>query len=169
MRTLRDFKRVQLWVLLVTACAWGSASAVGVHLIYNKTSSLPRGLYWVLEGRTPRRGDLIAFAVPARVRPLVIQRRYLPAGAYLLKPVVASEGDHVCTTSALVLVNGRVLGSLVDHDARGRPLPVYSICDVLRTNELYVASSKKNSFDSRAFGPVRVDWVRGVAVPLWTE
>ena len=93
------------------------ACLVGAHLLWNWTASLPLGLYWLspsgAEGVAA--GTLVAFPVPASVRALVRERRYLPPGALLVKPVVATRADRVCTDGGTLTVNGAPLGAMQDR------------------------------------------------------
>src|SRR5689334_18334842 len=84
-------------VVAIATAAAGLAAEVGSHLIWNRTESLPRGLYWLHRGRQPRApGELVAFPIPGSVRALVHERGYLPEDALIVKPVVAGPGDRVC-------------------------------------------------------------------------
>jgi conjugative transfer signal peptidase TraF len=158
---------------LATACACALACIVGSHLLWNWTPSLPLGLYWVSavssgdSGRV-KVGALVAFPVPAHVRALVLERRYLPPGALLVKPVVATAADRVCTEGGELTVNGAPLGAVATEDTRGRPLPHDERCGRLPEGEVFVASHFATSFDSRTFGPVPLTDIRGTVTPLWT-
>lgn len=168
MKRIRDVNRAVLRVLAATAVACGMSSFVGSQLVYNWTESVPRGLYWLTRSSDVDRGALVAAAVPASVQRLVRERQYLPSGAMLLKPMAAAEGDHVCTTTGVVVVNGKPIGKVLSQDSMGRPLPRADICKVLGKGEIYLASSHPQSFDSRVFGPVRQGDLRGEATALWT-
>jgi type IV secretory pathway protease TraF len=113
-------------------------------------------------------GILVAFAVPDGVRELVHERRYLPLGAMLVKPVVATAGDRVCTDGGMLAVNGRSLGTILTEDTAGRPLPQVPLCGPVPEGWVYVASHYAKSFDSRTFGPIRVADLRATVSPLWT-
>jgi conjugative transfer signal peptidase TraF len=150
--------------IVSTAIACGLAS----HLVWNHTASLPLGLYWVTHDPSCGPGDLVLFPVPASVRELVRERRYLPAGDQLLKPVVAVAGDRVCIRDGVAFVNDAPIGAVLQADFAGRPLPVDTLCGPVPPGHIYVASHHPRSFDSRAFGLVDADAVRGKAVPVWT-
>ena len=153
---------------LATACASALACLAGSHLLWNWTPSLPRGLYWVSLGDEAAVGDLVAFPVPASVRTLVRERRYLPPGALLVKPIVAGASDDVCTDGEMLTVNGAPLGAIATADTRGRPLPHDTRCGPLPGGLVFVASHLATSFDSRTFGPVPLSELRGTVTPLWT-
>ncbi|MGD0679046.1 MAG: S26 family signal peptidase [Polyangiaceae bacterium] len=169
--SVRDLARLLLRLLGATAFASACACLLASHLIWNWTPSLPLGLYWLSRGPqapTALSGALIAFPVPADVRDLVRERRYLPPGALLVKRVVATPGDRVCTGGGTLTVNGQSLGAIRTEDTAGRPLPHDEGCGPLPEGSVYVASHYAKSFDSRTFGPVRTSDIRGTVTPLWT-
>ena len=171
--TVRRIERSLLGALAATALASALACLAGAHLLWNWTPSLPLGLYWVsavssgAAGRL-KVGALVAFPVPAHVRALVLERRYLPPGALLVKPVVATSADRVCTEGGELTVNGAPLGAVATEDARGRPLPHDERCGPVPKGSVFVASHFPTSFDSRTFGPVPLTDIRGTVTPLWT-
>ena len=169
--TPHDLSHWLLRLFAGTALASAIACWVGSHLIWNATPSLPLGLYWLsrIAPATPTSsGALVAFAVPDAVRDLVRERRYLPAGALLVKRVVATPGDRVCTAGSTFAVNGQPLGAILSEDTAGRPLPHYEGCGPVPEGWLFVASHHPKSFDSRTFGPLPARAIRGTVTPLWT-
>ena len=168
--TAARIERSLLGAAAATALASALACLAGAHLLWNWTPSLPLGLYWVSPGGSGRVnvGALVAFPVPGRVRALVLERRYLPPGALLVKPVVATAPDRVCTEGGTLTVNGAPLGAIATEDTRGRPLPRDERCGPLPEGEVFVASHFATSFDSRTFGPVSLCDIRGTVTPLWT-
>jgi conjugative transfer signal peptidase TraF len=168
--TVRRIERSLFGSAAATVLVSALACLAGAHLLWNWTPSLPLGLYWV----SPRGlggvkvGALVAFPVPAHVRALVLERRYLPPGALLVKPVVATAADRVCTEGGELTVNGAPLGAVATEDTRGRPLPHDERCGRLPEGEVFVASHFATSFDSRTFGPVPLSDIRGTVTPLWT-
>jgi conjugative transfer signal peptidase TraF len=143
--------------------------ALSGHLLVNFTPSIPRGLYWIHIGETPRRGALVAVPIPESVRDLVYDRHYVPRSIQLLaKPVAAVGDDQVCLRDHQLFVNGALAGNVLDVDREGHPLPQHPLCARLPESSLFLATRHDDSFDSRYFGPVPVDAVRGTLTPLWT-
>lgn len=137
-------------------------SVLSGRLIVNFTASIPRGVYWISPDVRPQRGDLVVFPIPASVRDLLYERRYVPKSIGLLaKPVTAIEGDHVCVRDQQLLVNGHVAGRVLGVDRDGKPMPRYGGCSGLSTGEIFVSTQYDNSFDSRHFGPIPLSVVRG--------
>jgi type IV secretory pathway protease TraF len=110
--TVRQIERSLLGAAAATALVSALACLAGAHLLWNWTPSLPLGLYWVSGCGRVKLGALVAFPVPAHVRALVLERRYLPPGALLVKPVVATATDRVCTEGGTLTVNGTPLGAI---------------------------------------------------------
>ena len=90
-----------------------------------------------------------------------------PDGAWpLLKPVAAIPGDVVLIDSAGVTINGKLLPN---SQRQTRPGLAAIAPGTYRVGEgeLWVVSSlHPNSFDSRYFGPISVDAIRGGAIPV---
>lgn len=149
--------------LRLTALGLAVAAALAVFLAlacrcftYNTTSSVPRGLYRLRPGRPPHRGDIVAFAIPASIAPLLADRHYLPLSFRLLKRLVAVPGDTVCLDGERFAANGLVLSDIARVDVLGRPLPPpYRFCGVVPAGVGFVATPAPTSLDSRFFGPVR--------------
>lgn len=137
-------------------------------LIYNATDSLPHGLYFVVRKALYRRGELVVFPIPASVSELVRQRRWLPDGAFLIKPIAGKSGDRFDTKNGRCFVNGKAFGSVETVDRTGRKLPVYSVSRMLETDEVAVLNPACCSFDSRYFGTIRERDIIGAARPIWT-
>ena len=155
---------------LLTVCAvtTGLACAVASHLIWNRTPSLPLGVYMRTPSGCVGEGALVALRIPPAVRTLIHERRYLPDGSLLIKPVAAVPGDYVCTRAGIRFINGEPFGSVLSRDSEGRDLPVYRACGVLPAGQVFLASHHPRSFDSRNFGPVDVHALQGTVIPLWT-
>jgi conjugative transfer signal peptidase TraF len=167
MMSIHQLSRLYLKLIVASALSAGCACEVGAHLVLNRTDSLPRGLYWLTFTRDVHREDVLAFPVPENVRALVHERHYLPDGALLLKPAVAVGGDPICTHAGELRVNGQRYGVMREKDVEGRPLPSVSTCGPVADGYVFVASTHPRSFDSRAFGAVPLDSVRGIARALW--
>jgi conjugative transfer signal peptidase TraF len=155
-------------VLALCVITTSLACIVAAHLVWNRTPSLPLGVYVRTPGVRVGEGVLVALPVPAAVRTLVHDRRYLPDGSLLIKPVAAVPGDYVCTRTGILFINGEPFGSMLRRDSEGRDLPVYRGCGALPAGQVFLASHQPQSFDSRSFGPVDVGSLQGTVIPLWT-
>lgn len=160
--------RVIVGLLAVCTVTTALACVVASQLIWNRTPSLPLGVYLRSPGVRVSEGTLVALHVPPAVRPLVRARRYLPDGSLLIKPVAAVAGDHVCARRGILFINGAPFGAILARDSEGRELPAYGGCGVLPEGQVFLASHHPRSFDSRSFGPVDVRTLQGTVTPLWT-
>ena len=139
-------------------------------IVYNHTNSISRGFYRLSYDRTSalKRGELIVFDVPKPFRKMVIERHWLNENDTLTKPVAATDGDHVCTDNRSVRVKAASYGEVKSHDSKGRQLPWYHQCSSVKKDDIFVFINHSNSFDSRYYGPIKVDAIKAKAVPLWT-
>jgi conjugative transfer signal peptidase TraF len=156
------------WGLFALAVATIAATlAIGrPWLLSNTTPSEPPGLYlgtW----QPPKVGRIVAFHAPAAAFPYADTHMGYLRRVPLLKAVAAGPGDHVCTTSGRLVINGEDRAPIARVDGAGRALPRWSGCRVLGNDEFFVFSDRvRNSFDSRYYGPVPRAALLGVYVPL---
>lgn len=139
------------------------------RIVYNASDSVPRGWYAIDVDAVPHIGSLVLAHLPANVAALAAQRNYLPLRVPLLKPVAATASQRVCLRDRRLSIDGEIVAVALSADRRGRSLRAWSQCRRLRDGELFLLSTTNPaSFDSRYFGPIKVDDVLGVARPLWT-
>jgi conjugative transfer signal peptidase TraF len=139
------------------------------RLVWNATASAPIGLY-ALSHHDPHQGDLVLAQPPIAIAALAAARGYLPLHVPLVKRIAAGPGDWVCTRGDAVLVGRHIIALRVAYDPKGRALPYWEGCGVLRPGELFLLMPQApHSFDSRYFGPVSTASVIGVLRPLWTR
>lgn len=144
---------------------------IGPALIRNDTASEPRGFYWLEQHSSSnyKRGQLVAFPVPATFRSLVYGRHWLREGTPLMKQIGALEGDLVCIDHVQARVNGRLIGKIFEVDSQGRPLPELRGCfPILPGYFLPISTYIDNSFDGRYMGPQPLTSVIGELHPIWT-
>jgi type IV secretory pathway protease TraF len=136
-------------------------------VVWNVSPSVPIGLY-LISRHPPVQGQLVAIRLPHTIASLADERGYLPGHALLLKPTAAVGRGRICRWRHLVFVNGILRAHSVDLDGRGWRLPVWTGCVRLTTNEIVVLGRRRDSFDSRYFGPISVGAMLGRAIPIWT-
>ena len=79
-------------------------------------------------------------------------------------------GQTVCRTGRTITVDGIAMGEALDHDRRGRALPVWQGCRVIAAGEVFLMNwQSEDSFDGRYFGPLPASTIVGRADPLWTR
>lgn len=150
-------------VLLVAVSALGTSAP---RLVWNASTSVPTGLYGVVQG-SPRIGDVALAALPSAIALLAARRGYLPQRVFLLKPVIAIAGDRVCRLGAHIFVRGEFAALARLSDEAGQPLPVWSGCHLLVAGEVFLLADHPDSFDSRYFGPLDHQHIKGRAFLIW--
>ena len=150
--------------------ALGAIAGVRINIASN---SLPPGFYRIVP---PGRGSDLLICPTGIAESVSIGRGYRPKGAGcgdgyapLLKPISARYA--VTVSSAGIGINGRLLSNSKQYakDALGRPLPQVpaGTYPVLPGTVWVISSYNRFSFDSRYFGPIRIDERVRYANPLW--
>lgn len=140
-----------------------------LRLVWNVSASVPVGLYRIVPEPAQRRGELVALRPSPTLARYMASRRYVEAGALLVKPIAAVAGQEVCRSGETVAIDDVTVATARIADRTGRPLPVWTGCHRLRAGTVFLlAPSVPASFDGRYFGPVATNSIVGRAVPLWT-
>ena len=130
--------------------------------LINESPSLPRGLYLRDWGAIPQRGSVVALERPEKAKPH-LSAWGMPASVLLVKRVAAAEGDLVCAADGLLHTPGRTV-TVRDRNGAGLPLPRWSGCRRLGPGEVFLLGDTATSFDSRYFGPLRIEELAGVYI-----
>lgn len=140
-----------------------------LRLVWNVSASVPVGLYRIVPYAAPHRGELVALRPSPALARYMAARRYVEAGALLVKPVAAVSGQRVCRKDLTVTIDGVTVATALVADSKGRSLPTWTGCRRLRSGTVFLlAPAVPASFDGRYFGPAAASSVIGHAVPLWT-
>jgi conjugative transfer signal peptidase TraF len=142
----------------------------------NTTKSIPVGLYWMTDAPVGK-GEYVIFCPPqSALFDEATVREYIPTGfcpgdyGFMMKRVLAAEGDRVVATAEGLSINGTLLpeSAPLKTDKAGRKMPPHSFSDyTLGKSELLLMSDVSGtSFDGRYFGPVNLSQVRGVIRPV---
>lgn len=138
-------------------------------LVWNASASVPIGLFLVRASNPPSLGDLFAVRLPEDLSSLVVERGYVGADTLLLKRVAAISGMTVCRDGLDITLDGRVVAEAASADQQGRPLPRWTGCVTLGSDEVFLlVAGVADSLDGRYFGPLSADTILGRAIPLWT-
>lgn len=121
-------------------------------LIWNRTESIPLGLYWVQNAATIQKGELIVFRFQDR---------------WLLKEVVGVYGDLFCVSQeGDFQVNEDWIGKAKKKDTLGNPQLRVLGCQKVLQEEWVVRGYGERSFDSRYFGTVQREQILGKAIRI---
>ncbi|MCL2024610.1 MAG: signal peptidase I [Coriobacteriia bacterium] len=108
-----------------------------------------------LTGREPQHNDIVVFDDPTNEFPQLIKR------------VIAVAGDTVDLREGMVYLNGELLDEPYVHDKPTYPLNGVELPFTVPADAVFVlGDNRTNSADSRYFGPIPTDEVRGRA--FWT-
>ena len=170
---MRCAHRIRSPLLVVCLALFAMAFALfgdpSHKVIYNGSSSVPRGWYGSRPARTFSVGMLVLVRLPQEAQQMAERRHYLPADVPVLKHIAALPGTKVCEHRGLVTINGELVAHAQDRDPFGRVLIPWSGCRPLARTELYLLNAlSRASFDSRYFGPLDRSQVIGAAFPIWT-
>jgi len=170
----RQRRRRRLGVAALIACAavptlLSAAWKLPMLLVWNASASAPVGLYRVQSDKAPKPGDMVIAWPPGPAREIGAARRYLPANVPLVKRVAAASGDRVCASGEAITINGARVAVRQRSDAAGRPMPWWSGCRLLGSDQYLLLMDSPRSFDGRYFGPTDGSGVVGRAVLLWAK
>jgi conjugative transfer signal peptidase TraF len=153
----------------ILAAALGDWIQPAYRLLYNPTTSAPRGWYVIVPPRDLAVGAFALARLPPAAASLADERRYLPRSVPLVKHIAAMGGQSVCEKSGVVRIDRVLVARALTRDSAGRVLEPWSGCRRLAEDELFLLSPGNTaSFDSRYFGPVRRSALLGKAIPLRT-
>jgi len=123
------------------------------RLVWNASSSAPRGLYFVTPGGMVHRGDYVIAVMEPQWRWLASERGYLPERVPLVKRVAATRGQTVCAAANRVTIDGRQVAERLAVDSRHRPMPWWNGCRILGPGQVFLLMPHHpHSFDGRYFG-----------------
>jgi len=161
---------------ILTAMIGGAAAIIAPIVleitplyIWNASESVPLGLYRLQPSYNLFVTELVAVQPPEPLATFLDLNGYLPAGAPMLKRVLAIPGQTVCRSGLTLSVDGIVMGEARDRDGRGRPLPKWQGCRVVGEGELFAMNwQSADSLDGRYFGLLPASAVIGRVLPVWT-
>lgn len=149
-----------------TSLAAAATQEFAPKFVWNASASAPIGLYLVSQG-TIDIGDYVLVSSNRRVETFIAERRYLPPNTPLLKRVAALAGHEVCRNHEAIFIDSVRVADALALDSRGRILPTWQGCFVLRRDEVFLLNDELRSLDGRYFGATNVQSVIGKAKPLW--
>ena len=168
-RTHPDHHHALLGAAAVAAVISSLITRPPYLLVWNSSSSVPPGLYWIEHSGKIRRGEFVLAWLAHPQREIADERRYLPANVPIIKQVAGVAGDRACGTGTMLRIGRSVAVRRLRADPAGRGLPWWNGCRKLSADEVMLLGWSKLSFDGRYFGPIRLEDIEGRAVPVWTR
>ncbi len=152
------------------AVAFTAITPATPALVWNASASVPVGLYRVQPIARLKVTDLVVVRPPEELARFLAGNGYLPRSVPLLKRIAALSGQRVCRTGLEITVDDVPFGEALEHDRRGRPLPVWQGCQVLGQDQVFLLNpDRPDSLDGRYFGLLPLASIVGRARPLWTD
>lgn len=165
------FRRAFILVTCLAAILGATVTvgaSFGFAVAKNKTASMPIGNYIYRATSTVHRGDFVMGCLAPKELRIVRERHYFEPGEcdgfeLVLKIVAGVPGDKVYADPNRVCVNGRELDASgrVTRDRQGRSLSAIATGSRrLGSDEYWLETPFKGSWDSRYFGAVRRSQIR---------
>jgi conjugative transfer signal peptidase TraF len=174
----------RVFFLLLIFCFLVAQGIKAMGFRINDTSSMPRGIYHFNTASPTDKIEngstvLIAQDTTNAVYMMGVHRGYDPFGVDLIKEVIGVEGDRVTVKNHVVTVcqrnplsqnKGRECYKLpcLQRDNKGLPLNCTAFEGIIPEGKVFVYGKSSNlSFDSRYFGLVDKQYIKGVGSLLW--
>lgn len=165
-----DLKWAMATFIASSAIAVSTWVDAPTKLIWNASASTPIGFYSVEPAGRLEVTDLVAVDAPEPIASFLADGGYLPRDTPLLKRVLGLPGQTVCRTGLRITVDELEMGTSLERDRIGRPLPDWQGCRVIADGEIFLMNWEvSDSLDGRYFGPIPASSVIGRALPLWTN
>lgn len=136
--------------------------------VWNRTESVPKGLYFVDRSAPVSKSDLVAFRPSDEVRKWLDQEGIVGSDWPLLKHVAGVEGDEICRCKVAVIINGLHVADALETTRSGSTLPAWQGCVTLQSGEVFLLNDHPRSVDGRYVGAQLRARIFGVARPIWT-
>ena len=143
---------------------------ISPQLIYfNKTASIPLGLYLRIPANFIRRGDIVCYLPPQKVKDEIIRLTgEPPKEVYFIKYVGGLENDvyEINDETRMFVVNGEYCGFAHETNHGGLFMPNHLGKHIVGKDEFLPIAPTSRSFDGRYTGTVSLDAIVSRAVPL---
>lgn len=157
----------QAWLFLAAgalAIIIVSINVVPDFIVYNASTSIPRGFY-VRDDGAPLRGAIVTVRAADVAKDYARLRDFTDLDDRFIKRVAATDGDVVCAVGARVTINGDRTVDRAAFDSEGRRLPTWEGCRTLR-GEVFLLGDTPDSLDGRYWGPSPLSQIQSVWRPL---
>ncbi len=170
--------RNSIWSLVILGLVLTTMKVLSKQITFNYTISEPVGYYFVIQLNNYLVQDKVLVCVVSSKHLSSMHKLGLPYqklecpndAPYLLKTIVAKEGDKVEISKSGVLINGELFKSskafLTDKGINLYPMSLQKF--ILAKDEFFVLGDTLNSYDSRYFGIIRKNQVYGKAILVWS-
>lgn len=178
-RTLNKKQKIFLFILLFIFFSW-FASLVFVKFLgfrINLTKSIPLGIYKLETNAQIKKDDYVEFCLDEKLSKIAYINGYINDGSCwgryeaLAKKIIAVPNDIVSVENNYIEVNGQKYNQykqkLYSQSGNKANLIHYEN-KVIQGYFMVGDSDVINSWDSRYYGEIPKDNIRGVLIPKWT-
>ena len=133
------------------------SAAMGIWRLKAKDREYTTGKYILIEGAKLRENP--------QFNPYYA--RHASSGN-MLKKILGVSGDRIARRDDCLEINGEKVsdGKFFEIDTEGNPLNGYDLPQILGAGEYWV-HSRERGYDSRYFGPISEDAIKGVMEPIF--
>lgn len=149
----------------LSAIGFSMISTLPERLIWNRTGSVPEGLYWLSDEPFTKGGWVVVSARSAEAQWAELHG-FIGEDWPLLKRVAGISGDEICRDGVTVLINGMPVGEVLIEPVEGVFLPSWNGCRRISEDEIFLMNAHPKSFDGRYFGITSVRDIEGSATLL---
>ena len=149
----------------LSAMGFSMISPLPERLIWNRTGSVPEGLYWLSDEPFTKGGWVVVSARSAEAQWAELHG-FVGKDWPLLKRVAGVPGDEICRDGVTILINGMPAGAALLETGDGVVLPSWSGCRRVAEYEIFLMNAHPNSLDGRYFGITSARDVEGSAIVL---
>lgn len=154
---ITSYLRLIIYFTLVGIVVLGSK-----FFLINITPSLPRGIYIMSSPKNIKRGDLVVFEVPEKIK----NNKYVPSMCkVMLKEVGALSNDKVEVKNKILYINNKKYGKIFEKDLSGEKLEQIEKLQPT-TEEFLPLAPRWNSWDGRYWGTIELKNIRKKATLL---
>lgn len=140
-------------------------------VFYNKSPSIPRGIYLRVPRLWVTSGDYVIYSPPSDVTDIAFNRGWIKSKKItFIKRVRGLAGDtYSADLTKGFCINNRFLGNIAIIDGKGRLMPMRLGEYHVPHNEFLPMGDNPASFDGRYTGTVPMDNIKAKVIPIFTE
>ena len=147
---------------IIAALAVVSFTPPEAKLLWNRTESAPKGLYFITCDN-PVIGDWAVLSGDAASAQWIAENGYLETDWPIIKHIAASDGDEVCRIGPDIFINETLAAIALETDSTGGKLPRWEGCITLQADQVFLLNTHPRSLDGRYFGAEKRDDLLGRA------
>ena len=153
-------------ICLSVLCLGSLGISLKPKLVWNRTDSAPRGLYWVKDADIAV-GDWVVLSPESRPVLWIADHGFIGPDWPVIKRVAALKDAQICRQQETVSIDGKLVAIAKNMTAAGIELPVWQGCGTLGGDEVFLLGEHENSLDGRYFGAVHRRDLDGRAELVW--